>query len=142
MVEPHRKWAVITGASSGIGRALAFEFAAGGFNLLLTARNAAALAEVAAECRDKHHVETEIVAADLSCADSLNNLLDLLQSGSRRYEALVNNAGFGVHGEFASADIEQNVQLVNVQITAALRLTRAVLPGMIRLRSGRILNVA
>jgi|SRR5438093_1629451 len=142
MVERPRKWAIITGASSGIGRALAFEFAAGGFNLLLTARNEAGLAEVAAHCRDKHRVDTEVVAADLSCADSVQNLINVLHTGSRYYEVLVNNAGFGMHGDFASADIEQNVQLVNVQLTAALRLTRAVLPGMIERRSGRILNVA
>jgi short-subunit dehydrogenase len=142
MADRPRKWAIITGASSGIGRALAFEFAAGGFNLLLTARNDGALAEVAAQCRDKHRVETEVIAADLSCPDSLHNLINVLQTGSRRYEVLVNNAGFGVHGEFASGDIEQSVRLVNVQLTAALRLTKAVLPGMIERRSGRILNVA
>ena len=63
------RWAIITGASSGIGKALAFEFAAGGFNLLLVARNETALTEVAAQCRQKHRIETGIFAADLSCSD-------------------------------------------------------------------------
>jgi len=135
-------WAIITGASSGIGKALAFEFAAGGFNLLLIARNEAALAEVAAECQAKHRIKTEIVAADLACAKSLEELLAVLERTPREFEVLVNNAGFGIHGDFASTDIEQNIELLSVQLTAALRLTKAVLPGMIARRTGRILNVA
>ena len=135
-------WAIITGASSGIGKALAFEFAAGGFNLLLIARNEAALAEVAAECQAKHRIKTEIVAADLACAKSLEELLAVLERTPREFEVLVNNAGFGIHGDFASTDIEQNIELLSVQLTAALRLTKAVLPGMIARRKGRILNVA
>jgi short-subunit dehydrogenase len=135
-------WAIITGASSGIGKALAFEFAAGGFNLLLIARTEAALAEVAAECHAKHHIETEIVAADLACAESLDKLMPVLEHTPRQFEVLVNNAGFGIHGDFASTDIEQNIELLSLQLTASLRLTKAVLPGMIERRKGRILNVA
>jgi short-subunit dehydrogenase len=137
-----RAWTIITGASSGIGKALAHEFAAGGFNLLLIARNEESLNDVASQCRSRHGVETEVIAADLSCSDSVQSLITALQSRSDRYEVLVNNAGFGIHGDFAASDIDQNVQLLNVQLTAALRLTRAVLPAMIARRSGRILNVA
>lgn len=136
------KWAIITGASSGIGKALAFEFAAGGYNLFLTARNEAALSEVAEECSSKYNVETAVVAADLGCMDSIETLVAAITSKSHRYEVLVNNAGFGIHGDFASTDIEQNIQLVNVQLTAALKLTKAVLPAMIERGSGKILNVA
>ena len=136
------KWAIITGASSGIGKALATEFAAGGFNLLLIARNQASLAEVAAGCHDKHGVETEVAVADLACASSVESVIATVRSRPRHYEVLVNNAGFGIHGDFASGDIEQNIQLLNVQLTAALRLTRAVLPAMVERRSGKILNVA
>ena len=136
------KWAIITGASSGIGRALAFEFAAGGFNLVLIARNRAALEEVASECARRGLVDTEIVATDLSNTDALDTVISALASESRRYEVLVNNAGFGIHGDFASTDIDQNIRLVNVQVAAALKLTRAVLPAMIARRSGHILNVA
>jgi short-subunit dehydrogenase len=136
------KWAIITGASSGIGEALAFEFAAGGFNLLLTGRKEDALKKVAAACSKESGVETEIVVADLSCADAVGHLVAAIASKSRQYDVLVNNAGFGIHGDFASTDIEQDIQLLNVQLTAALRLTRAVLPSMIERHSGRILNVA
>ena len=136
------KWTIVTGASSGIGKALALEFASHGFNILLIARNQAALTEVAAECARNGAVETEIIAADLSDAGSLERLNSALASSGRLYEVLVNNAGFGIHGEFASTDLQQNLQLVNLQLAASLSLTRAVLPGMISRRSGRILNVA
>src|SRR5436309_133478 len=138
------RWAIITGASSGIGKALAFEFAAGGFNLVLIARNQEALAAVAAECANQHHVEAEVIAADLSTVEAIDHVIDRLMSPPlpRRYEVLANNAGFGIHGGFAAGEIEENVQLVNVQLTAALKLTRAVLPEMIRRRRCRILNVA
>jgi uncharacterized protein len=136
------KWAIITGASSGIGKALAFEFAAGHFDLLLTGRNEKALNEVAEECARKYSVQTEVVVADLSCVDGIDKLVHAIGSRPHPYEALVNNAGFGIHGDFASTNIEENIQLLHVQLDAALRLTRAVLPGMIQKRTGRILNVA
>src|SRR5215813_9481439 len=136
------KWAIITGASSGIGKALAAEFSAAGFNVFLTGRNEAALKSVAAECSERYGVQTEMCAADLSCADGIERLLGQIKSKPYRYEVLANNAGFGIHGDFASTDIDENIQLVNVQIAAALRLTRAVLPGMIERKNGRILNVA
>jgi len=137
-----RKWAIVTGASSGIGKALAYEFAAGGYNVFLTGRNETALAEVATECSSKYKVETEIVSADLARINSIDHLIAVLNSKPRDYEVLANNAGFGIHGDFASTDIEQNIQLLHVQLTAALKLTSMVLPSMIRRRSGRILNVA
>ena len=136
------KWAIVTGASSGIGQALAFEFASAGFNLFLTGRNESALNDVAAECSGKHGVLTEVAVADLSCADKVQCLIAEIQSKPYRYEVLVNNAGFGIHGDFASTDMAENVRLVDVQLTAALQLTRAVLPGMIERRNGKILNVA
>jgi short-subunit dehydrogenase len=136
------KWAVVTGASSGIGKALAFEFAANGFNVVLIGRNQQALAQAAAECARRGSVETQIVATDLSNLELLDTLSSGLAADNRRYEVLVNNAGFGIHGDFASTDDETNIDLVNVQLAAALKLTRAVLPGMIAHRSGRILNVA
>jgi len=135
-------WAIVTGASSGIGRALAFEFAAGGFNVLLVSRNQAALAEVAAECSSKYHVSTEVVTANLSDSDSVDRLIAAILAKPVHYEVLVNNAGFGIHGDFVSTDIAQELQLLHVQLTASLKLTKAVLPGMVSNRKGRILNVA
>jgi short-subunit dehydrogenase len=136
------KWAVITGASSGIGRALALEFASGGFNVFLTGRNAPALQKVAAECSDQFRIETEVVVADLSSVVSIDRLAQELSSKPRDYEVLVNNAGFGIHGEFVSTDIDRELEMLNVQLAAALKLVKVLLPGMVSRRRGRILNVA
>ncbi len=136
------KWAVITGASSGIGKALAFEFAAGGFNVFLTGRNPVALADVAAECASRQGVGTEVVPADLSTEEGVVSLISVLQSKPYAYEVLVNNAGFGVQGSFASTSIAENTRLINVQLTAALTLTHALLPAMLSRGNGRLLYVA
>ena len=138
----NQKWAIITGASSGIGKALAFEFAAGGFCVFLTGRNASALDAVADQCSTEHGVDSEVMVADLSDVNAIDDLVAAITSKPYRYEVLVNNAGFGIHGDFASTDIQQNTQLLNVQLTATLKLTKAVLPQMIARGSGRILNVA
>src|SRR5215831_6745187 len=136
------KWAIVTGASSGIGKALALEFASNGLSVLLTGRNEAALNAVAAECLTKGEIETEVCVADLSCTDGIERLVEQIAARPLQYEVLVNNAGFGIHGDFASSDVGENVRLVNLQLTAALKLTKAVVPGMIERRNGKILNVA
>jgi uncharacterized protein len=136
------KWALITGASSGIGRALAFAFAARGYNLFLTARNESRLRQVAADCGAKFKVVTEIYPADLSKGRRVDDLIGAVAAVERPFEILVNNAGFGVHGQFRSTLIDQELSLVNLQAEAMLKLTKALLPGMLSRRSGRILNVA
>jgi short-subunit dehydrogenase len=135
------KWAIITGASSGIGKALALEFASGGFNVLLSGRNEQALVQVAKDCSDRFRVVTEIIPAELSRTDSTDRLIAALAAHSRVYEVLVNNAGFGINGTFSDTDIHSEIDLLNVQLTAALKLTKVILPGMIARRSGRILNI-
>jgi len=136
-----RKWAIITGASSGIGRALAREFASGDFNVLLTGRNEAELVKVAEQCSAEFNVLAKVVVADLSRPESVDALIESISAFPTEYEVLVNNAGFGVHGDFAVTDIDKEVDMVNVQLAAMLKLTKAVLPGMILRRRGRILNV-
>jgi uncharacterized protein len=136
-----RPWAIITGASSGIGRALAREFAAGGFNVLLTGRNQVGLATLAEECAHQFRVQTEVVPADLARGDALDGLLGAISRTPREVGVLVNNAGFGVQGPFVRTALAQEIDLINVQLAAALTLTKAVLPGMIERGYGRILNV-
>src|SRR6266404_3651144 len=129
-------WVIITGASSGLGKALASEFAAGGFNLFLAARNEVALEQVAAECRQKFNVETMIIPADLSELDGIDSLIQSLFRTDLEYSVLVNNAGFGVKGEFAVTELEHELQLLNVQLSAMLKLTKAVLPKMLERKGG------
>lgn len=132
--------AIITGASSGIGKALAFEFAKNGFNLFLTARSENALEEVANECTLKFGTKTEIFAADLSNEISTDDLIKAI--ANKQFDVLVNNAGFGVKGDFVETDLGEELKMLNVQLAAMLKLTKAVLPQMIARKSGKILNVA
>lgn len=134
------KWAIITGSSSGIGKALAFEFAKNNYNLLLTARDETALRRVAAECENLHKIETEVFVADLADADSIGGLIEKVSD--LKFEILVNNAGFGLKGDFAETEIEDELKMLDVQLAAMLKLTKAVLPQMIENKSGKILNVA
>lgn len=134
------KWAIITGASSGIGKALVFEFAKNGFNIFLTARNENALVQISEECRRDFTAKTEIFAADLADSDSTNNLIQAVSN--RKFDILVNNAGFGVKGDFAATKITDELKMLDVQLAAMLKLTKAVLPKMIEKGSGKILNVA
>jgi short-subunit dehydrogenase len=131
---------VITGASSGIGRALAIEFASRGFDLLLTGRNQAALDEVASLCREHHGIEADFIVADLSDGDSVRKLIATISE--LPVEVLANNAGFGVNGNFVDTSIEDEERLVEVQLSKMMSLTKAVLPGMIGRRRGVILNIA
>lgn len=137
-----KKWVLITGASSGIGKALASEFAAKGYNLFLTSQDELPLHQVAAQCRQQYNIETQAYVADLTCFESVDGLIAALFAPPIEVEFLVNNAGFGVGGEFLRTDLAQELNLLNVQLAAMLKLTKAVLPQMIARKKGRILNVA
>lgn len=137
-----RRWALITGASSGIGKALAGEFAAGGYDLVLVARDKARLEITAAELCRRFGIKALALDRDLCRPDSAREVLEFLSDEAIAVEALVNNAGFGVHGPFAQTPLPVEIDLVNLQIRAMLQLTKYVLPGMLRQGQGRILNVA
>src|SRR5262245_43918207 len=132
------KTALITGASSGIGRALALEFASAGFSVFLTGRDETALNETAVKCR-RHGVEVDIFAADLADTGLTNELIT--QISNRHFDVLINNAGFGVKGDFVETLLNEELEMLQVQLTAMLKLTKALLPKMIARKSGHILNV-
>ncbi len=132
--------ALITGASSGIGRALALEYAANGFDLILNGRDTSTLENVADECRSLHSVNVEIFPADLSDAAATDKLAAF--AAGREIYTLVNNAGFAVKGDFADTDIASEIAMLDVQLAAMLKLTKAVLPKMTAAGEGRIVNVA
>jgi uncharacterized protein len=141
MIHYQDRWAVVTGASSGLGRGLADRLAKRGMSLVLTGRNEARLDEAAHQIRRAApRVKVETIAADLSTSSGVSALLDHV--GDRPIEVLVNNAGFGSYGPFAEADPEREADEVAVDVSAVVTLARAFLPGMLARRSGGILNVA
>jgi short-subunit dehydrogenase/uncharacterized protein YndB with AHSA1/START domain len=141
MIHYQDRWAVVTGASSGLGRGLAARLADRGMSLVLTGRNEARLDETAHEIRRAApRVKVETVAADLSTDSGVTTLLDHV--GDRPIEVLVNNAGFGSYGPFAEANRDREADEVAVDVSAVVTLARAFLPGMLARGSGGILNVA
>lgn len=141
MIHYQGRWALVTGASSGLGRGLAVGLAARGMSLVLTGRNHARLDQTAQEIRRTHpRVNVDTVVTDLSTVSGLSALLEYV--GDRQIEVLVNNAGFGSYGPFAEADPEREDEEVAVDVSAVIALARAFLPGMLARRSGGILNVA
>jgi uncharacterized protein len=134
--------ALITGASVGIGLELAKEFAAGGHDLVLTARNQPKLEELAEQLRAEHRVAVSILPSDLSRPEAPVGIFNALAGSSTGIDVLVNNAGFGNHGPFAELDVTQSLAMLQVNIVALTHLTRLFLPGMIERHSGKILNVA
>jgi short-subunit dehydrogenase len=137
-----RPTALVTGASSGIGLEIAKLLAARGYDLCLTARNADALARLADEFAAEHRIATTVVVADLAAPDGVDRLLEAVRQRGVGVDLLVNNAGFGWSGAFASMPESELVAMLQVNVVALTRLARAVLPGMLERRRGRILNVA
>jgi len=141
MINYQGRWAVVTGASSGLGRGLAASLADRGMSLVLTGRNEARLDETARQIRSSApRVKIETVAANLSTRSGVSTLIDRV--GDRPIEVLVNNAGFGSYGPFVDSDADHEADEVSVDVNAVVALARAFLPGMIARRSGGILNVA
>lgn len=132
------QWAVVTGASSGIGQAIAEVLAAEGVNLILTARRLDRLQQLAS----KLNVETHLLAADLADPQAPRAIYDFTKAKQIQPALLVNNAGFGVFGEFHDQDLDRHLEMVQVNCSAVVALTRLFLPDMTARRQGDILIVA
>ncbi len=136
------KWALVTGASAGIGKALAVELARGGTNLVLTARRRDRLEALAQELSGTYRVKTEIAVADLAQAPAPEELFRFTREKNLQIQLLVNNSGFGPHGELADVEPSRLLEMVQVNCSAVLYLTRLFLPEMVARRSGDVLIVA
>lgn len=132
--------ALVTGASSGIGRDMAKELAKRGYNLILVARDNNKLEEVSKEIKDNYKVETQIIQKDLSikqnCIDLYNEVKD------KKIDVLINNAGFGVHGNFVDTELEKEINMLETNIIAVHVLMKLFLKDMVKRNSGKILNVS
>lgn len=134
--------AIVTGASEGIGRELARLFAADGWDLVLTARSKGRLNELARELRARHGVRCLVIPADLADPAAPARIARALAGRRLQIEVLVNNAGFGSFGAFARTPANTSLEMIRVNVSALVHLTRLLLPGMIARRQGMILNVA
>src|SRR6478609_978578 len=133
--------ALVTGASSGIGRAIATKLASDGAAVVLVARDTERLASLARDLRAEYGIETEVLTADLTHpADRAT--VEARLAGPPTIDALVNNAGLGTYGEFHTLDPAGEERQIDLNITALVRLTRAAVPGMLERRRGGILNVS
>lgn len=131
--------ALITGASSGLGSEFARQLAARGADLVIVARDRAALEALAAEIRGRRGVRVEVLVADLLDEDALAAVERRLAEG---VDVLVNNAGFGLDLAFEKNPVDDEVRHLRLHVEVALRLTRAALPAMLERGRGRIVNVA
>ena len=134
--------ALITGASSGIGEAIARELAERGQNLTLTARREDKLTELASELHERFGVRAGVVACDLGEEDERARLEARIEELGLEVEILVNNAGFGYAGKFIDAERQRQVDMVKLNVEAVVDMTGRYLPGMVRRGRGGILNVA
>ncbi len=134
--------ALVTGASSGIGAAIAEQLAERGQNLILVARREDRLTELAAELHSRHGVRAGVVACDLGEEDDRARLEARVGELGLEVEVLVNNAGFGFAGDFVDAERRRQVEMVRLNCEAVVDLTARFLPGMIRRGRGGVLNVA
>jgi short-subunit dehydrogenase len=135
------KWALVTGASAGIGAALARELAAHGAKLILTARRQDRLQALAAELTPKG-AEVRIVAADLNDPAAPQKIYDATEGAGLAVDILVNNAGLGQYGAFAQSEITQELSQVRVNCEAMVRLSRLFVPRMVERRRGWVLVLA
>ncbi len=132
---------MVTGASAGIGEALATVFAEHGFDLVLTARREDRLRALALDLSEKHGIRTHVVVADLADPSAPSSIMHEVSAAGLSIDALVNNAGYGRTGAFLDSTWREHAEFLQVMVGAVAELTHLVLPGMIARRHGWIINV-
>jgi short-subunit dehydrogenase len=140
-VNEARPVALITGASAGIGAALARAFAAGGHELVLVARRGPSLAALADELAGQGHKRPLVVAVDLAAADAVRRIAEAMREAAVEPSVVVNNAGFGLAGAAAGGNLAEQLAMVDVNVRSLTELSLAFVPSLVRHRGG-ILNVA
>jgi len=142
MIGSKDSYALITGASSGIGYELAKLFAEDSKNLVVVARSQDKLEGLRHELEKAHGVKVRVMVKDLSDPKSPQEIFSELEKQSTSVDVLVNNAGFGVYGKFQDTDWQEEAEMLQVNIVSLTELTKLFLKKMVEKRSGKILNMS
>jgi len=134
------KWALVTGATSGIGESFSRLLAAQGFNLVLVARDLPRLNERATALEENFRIKTKVLVADLATDAGCKTIEDFIDANE--VEVLINNAGFGINKSFLVSDMAAEQQMFDVLVRTPMRLMHAILPGMKERNSGTLINVS
>ena len=132
--------ALVTGATSGIGRAYAEVLAHRGMDLVLVGRNAQRLSDVADELSEETGARVEVLVADLSDRDQIDTVAQ--RAAQEDIGLVINNAGYGLATSFIDGDVEAEQQLLDVLVTAVMRISHSALPGLVERNVGGIINVS
>ena len=134
------QWALVTGATAGIGESFTRLLASKGYNIALVARDEVRLHERAGGLREKYGIQTFVLPADLATKSGVKSVEKYIQS--YEIEVLINNAGFGINKAFTASDLGDEQDLLNVLVRTPMRLMHVILPGMKERKSGTIINVS
>lgn len=134
--------ALITGASSGIGKEFAKIHAEKGGDLVIVARRREKLEELKSELEAKHNVAVKIIVKDLGKSEAPKEIYDEVTEAGIEVDYLLNNAGFGGHGKFHEREWEKDLAMINLNVIALTALTRFFLPDFVNRNRGKILNVS
>ena len=135
-------WALITGASAGLGKEFALQLAAKGQSVLLVARREAQLQALQKQIQDTHQVDCQYRVLDLSDANANQHLFEFTEQQGMQVDLLINNAGYGVPGDFDAVDWPTHQDMLQVMLRSVVELCRLYYPGMKTRQHGRIINVS
>jgi len=136
------KTALITGASTGIGKEFAIIHAKNGGNLVIIARSESKLNNLKKELEQQYKINVTVIAKDLSDLNAPKEIYDEVKKQGLEIDYLINNAGFGALGKFHELDLERQISMINLNITAVTALTHLFLPEFVKRNSGKILNTS
>lgn len=137
-----KRYALITGASAGIGKEFAYQLAQQDWNLILVARREATLEELKTDLESKHSIDVKVIASDLSDVKQPEVIFDFCNKQDLNVAMLVNNAGYGVPGDFEKNNWQTHLDFLQVLLTSLVHLTHLFYPNMQKQNFGRIINVA
>ena len=137
-----KKYALVTGASSGIGADIAKELAVLGYHLILTARRKDRLEEIARVISAENNIDIKVFISDLGQPSGAKDIYNYCKSGNYPIEVLVNNAGYGINKSFHNTSLEDEIKFLNVLGISVISLTKMFLPDMMERKSGNIMVIS